>query len=325
MTKIRIGALACSSIARRNVFPVLHDSDAFELTFVASRTEETRKAAAEQYGCSHGTYEELLGRADVDAVYVSTVPSLHYRWAERVLAAGKHLLLEKPFTDSYDTAEALVRLGAARGLVAMEALVYVFHPLYGTVRKLIADGAIGTTRRIEAVFGFPFMPDGDYRNRAELGGGATLDALVYPLSLAVNVAGRAPERYWSTVNASPQHGVDADGALLLDFGAGLTAHVNYGFGMAYRSGYTVWGSDGYLSVDRGFTRPADLPGEIVVSKNQSKTIVSVPPNNHFAGMLDAFAGKIRGRDRDGVNEGSDVLTRMRIISDVYAGAQCTSN
>ena len=115
------------------------------------------------------------------------------------LGKSKHLLVEKTFTHSEVTAAALVEEGKQNQLVVMEALTYVYHPLFGQVRSIAHSGSLGEVRHVEAHFGFPYLPETDIRNQAQLGGGAILDALIYPLSFCLYILGDQYNSYYSNI------------------------------------------------------------------------------------------------------------------------------
>jgi predicted dehydrogenase len=158
------------------------------------------------------------------------------------------------------------------------------------------------------------------RYNASLGGGAILDNLIYPLSLCLNITGRSPENYQFTIKHDEEYQVDARGFLLLNFGD-IAANVNYGFGLSYQNSYSIWGSEGRIRVNRAFTMPGDFTGEIIIETKSNKEVLLVEPADHFSLMLDSFAEKISGSENSGINEGNDILKRMRIISDLYIASK----
>src|SRR5262245_17265154 len=94
--RVRIGVIGCSSVAWRRTLPAIAAGPQTTVQAVASRDPEKAKRFATQFDCVATTYEELLERDDVDAVYLPLPTALHASWGTRVLRAGKHLLLEKP-------------------------------------------------------------------------------------------------------------------------------------------------------------------------------------------------------------------------------------
>lgn len=314
--KVRIGVLGCSSIAERQVVPAILQTDRFELRYVASRTNQKGKLFSEKFKCDFCGYEALISSDQIDAVYLSLPVGLHYQWGKKVVEKGKHLLMEKTFTDSLQKAKEIILLSRNKKLVAMEALAYVYHPLYKKVLSLIKGGEIGQVKHIEAHFGFPLPGENDFRIKPDLGGGAILDALIYPLSFALNVSNETLGKVSHCLRFNNKYRIDEQGSLLIDLGT-IFASINYGFGLMYRNQYCIWGSDGYLMADRVFTRPVDFINEIVlVTPNESKKI-PVVADNQFVNMLNAFADKIFLKSSDSLNEGENITARMKIISELY--------
>ena len=314
---LTIGLLGCSSIARKAILPALHSNNNFDLKYVASRSPEKGKSYAVEFNCDFCTYEDLLNNKNLDAVYVSLPNVLHYKFGKQVLKHNKHLLLDKPFTIWHKEAKELIEFAEKKRLVAMEGLMYVFHPTYKKVAELIEKGYIGEIKHIEATFGFPYMSDDNIRNKAALGGGAILDNMIYPLSLCLNLANRGLENYNYHIKYDKGYQVDGRGFLFLSFG-NIIANVNYGFGLSYQNNYSIWGSKGRIKVNRAFTMPKDYTGEIIIETSHDKKSIVIKPADHFSLMIDCFSKKITGMDISGIDEGQDILRRIKIISDIYS-------
>lgn len=315
--KINIGILGSSAIAERSTIPALLESGLFKLTAIGSRTPAKAERLALKFGCIGTSYVDVLNNSEIDAVYVPLPTGLHYEWGKKVLESGKHLLMEKPFADSYDRSLELIQYAASRKLVAMEGLTYVYHPLIKKVFELINGQQIGKVLFIDAFFGFPELPESDIRNNPSLGGGAILDNLIYPLSFALHLLNNVYEKIDFQIIASEKYGVDSRGFLRIDSGQ-ATAHINYGFGFFYRNSFMVWGDKGTIEVDRAFTRPKDMQGEIVVKKEgQPVSTIVIEPANQFLETVKAFYNKVMGLDHSGVNESNDILSRMKLISEMY--------
>jgi dTDP-3,4-didehydro-2,6-dideoxy-alpha-D-glucose 3-reductase len=314
--KIRIGLIGCSAIAFRSILPAIMSSESYELVMVGSRSLEKSRLFGDQFGCKFGTYEDVLEDTKIDSVYVSLPVGLHAEWGYQVLLSGKNLLLEKTFTTSYDTAMKLISEATVRHLIVMEALPYVYHPLFRQVRDIVFSGLLGNLRLIEARFAFPYLPDTDIRNKAELGGGATLDALVYPLSFCLYIGNSNYTRYSFKTIYEPTRGIDTQGFVQIEW-ENYIAQIAYGFGFMYRNAYTVWGEKAYLTADRVFSRPKGLAGNIHLIQQGRDDVIPIKSADQFQLMLDAFAQKVFGADTSGVNEGEDILNRMKIISSIH--------
>lgn len=133
-------------------------------------------AAAQQIPYASNRTEDILARPDIDAVTIATPPFLHYEMAKQAIAAGKHLLLEKPITLSAAEARELYHLAAARGVVAIVDFEFRCVPAWQLLAEYLQLGYIGQPRLIKidwlvASRANPQRPWNWY-SRRELGGGA---------------------------------------------------------------------------------------------------------------------------------------------------------
>lgn len=311
--KIKIGILGCSSIAERQVIPAIKLSDRFELIAVASRSKEKSEVFSKKFNCLNCSYENLISDIQIDAIYLSLPVNLHYYWGLKIISAGKHLLMEKPFTHSIQTTKKIIAEAKKKKIIAFEVLPYFFHPSYQTIVSQIEKGSIGKIKHIEANFGFPFPPSDNFRYKMELGGGSLLDSMIYPLSFCLNIAGESIKKIKYILKYNKQIGIDTGGVFLLEF-EDISATINYGFGYMYRNNYLIWGSQGYLYGERVFTRPAELSGKITITKQDSENNIFYPAANQFLLMLKSFADRIHGKSKEKYNENSAIIERMQIIS-----------
>ncbi|MGW8484516.1 Gfo/Idh/MocA family protein [Microbacterium sp. NPDC055903] len=164
---------------------------------------------------SYGDWGRMLADSAVDIVYIATPHSTHARLAIEALAAGKHVLIEKPMaTDAVDAAR--IHDAAARsGRFAMEAMWMRFNPAYRAALQASDVGELGEVRSVRASFGLPFASPDSPRWSAERASSTVLDQAVYAVTLAIDVLGR-PDR------------VQASGRLRPD-GVDLSAHMTFGY------------------------------------------------------------------------------------------------
>ncbi|WP_133909876.1 Gfo/Idh/MocA family protein [Streptomyces sp. NBC_00582] len=292
---VRIGVLGCADIARRRMLPALAAVEDTEIAAVASRDVETAARTAMPYGCRVvADYAELVTLPDVEAVYVPLPVALHAPWVEAALRAGKHVLAEKPLTTDPERSRALFALARRSGLVLWENVMFVHHAQHTAVRRLVADGVIGELRSFHAAFAVPRRPDGDIRLVPELGGGALWDVGVYPVRAAVHFLG-AGLRVAGAVLTRDRYGreVDTAGGVLLRTADGVVAHLEFGLDHAYGSSYTLWGSEGRVTVEHAFTPPAGhRPVLRVVDRTGPREIV-LEPDDQVANTVRGFARAVR--------------------------------
>ena len=220
---VRWGILGPGRISRKFAAG-LREAAGAELVAVGSRDAGRAAAFAAEFGAprSHGTYEDLAADSAVDAVYIGTPHAYHEAHALVCLAAGKHVLCEKPLALNAAQAARMIAAARTRRLVLMEAMWTRFLPAIVRVREVVASGRIGDVRMVSADFGFRAEFDPASRLFApELGGGALLDLGIYPLNLASMLCGE-PVEIQTTANLGST-GVDEESAILLRHAEGRLA------------------------------------------------------------------------------------------------------
>ncbi len=249
MAALRWGILGGSSrISMKAVAPAIEASERGELVAVASRA-----------GGGDHPYAELLGRPDIDIVYVPLPNGLHRQWVTAALATGKHVLCEKPLGMNATEAEELFDTAEAAGRVLIEAYMAPFHPRAQAVERMLAEGALGALRAMHTAFSFPLVtsrPD-DHRLDPVLGGGASLDVGIYCTAPMLWAAGREPLDVVATaVWQAP--GVDRSLAGFLDFGGGLAGAFDVSFELPVRQRLEIAGTDAMITTEWAFN-PGTAP------------------------------------------------------------------
>ncbi|ROS73161.1 putative dehydrogenase [Curtobacterium sp. PhB130] len=160
----------------------LHANSDQRVVAVGSRSPERAAAFAARHGVptAHGSYEALVADPTVDVVYVASPHPQHLEHALLAIAAGKHVLVEKPMTTSEADTRRLASAARDAGVFAMEAMWTRYLPGTTVIAQLLADGELGDVRLAMVDVGWPHEPDPNDRmfDRAQ-GGGALLDAGVY--------------------------------------------------------------------------------------------------------------------------------------------------
>ncbi len=216
---------------------------------VAARDVSRGKAYAEQHGIErvHASYADLVRDPDVDLVYIGTPPAFHAELALAAIAAGKSVLVEKPF--SLDSNEAAMVRNAARvsGVHVFEAMHSLHHRLFARILDIVRGGGIGAVRGIEASFIAPIAQADPFRWRRELGGGALMDLGVYPLAWVRRLLGN--DFCVTSCDTVFRQGVDESFVARLEYAGGLTCVVTSSMaGPSPEARLVVRGDDGILDV-----------------------------------------------------------------------------
>jgi predicted dehydrogenase len=235
--------------------------DEVELVAVAGRDPARTASFAQRYGIPHPVdVDGLLGRDDVDLVYVATTHESHLELALAALAAGKPVLVEKPLTVDAAEGEQLVAAARTAGLFAMEAMWMRFNPAVRRLTELLVAGEIGSPRTALATFGFPVPLGGRLWDPARAGG-SLLDQGVYPLTFADLVHGE-PATIAATGSrlgyAGSDTGVDTEVGMLLGYADGGQSVLASSIRATLPLTASVGGELGRIELDAPFWGTAGL-------------------------------------------------------------------
>jgi D-xylose 1-dehydrogenase (NADP+, D-xylono-1,5-lactone-forming) len=326
MARVRWGVLSTASIGRL-VIEATRAADHAEFVAVASRDATRARAFAGELGleASFGSYEELLASAVVDAVYVPLPVSLHAEWTVKALAAGKHVLCEKPLATSAADAAGCFDAAAAAGRHCAEGLMYRHHPQTTLARELVAGGAIGRLAYVRAALSVSVEP-GDIRRSVELGGGALGDLGCYCLS-AIRLFAGEPSQVSAVQVRDGAAGVDLRMAATLRLPAGVLAQLDIALDLTRRDELELVGTEGRLTVpDPWLCRAAHLE----LSRDGRVERIPVDPDGAFALTdpehdvyrieLDTVSAVIAGGREPSLGR-SDAIAQATVLEALYRSAE----
>jgi predicted dehydrogenase len=192
---VRIGVLGAARIAPAALMRPARVVDGVEVGAIAARDRRRAEAFAARHGVPavHDSYAALLADESLDAVYIPLPNGLHGQWTLAALAAGKHVLCEKPFTSNAAQARQVAAAAQGSGRVVMEAFHYRYHPLARRMAEIVSGGELGRIQRVEAAMCFPLPRFSDIRYDFSLAGGALMDAGCYAVHALRLLAPGEPE------------------------------------------------------------------------------------------------------------------------------------
>lgn len=317
MKPVKLGVLGVSKHYSLRIHIPVMKSPKIELTALGSRSlERSTKAAAELgFEKAYGSYEEVLADPDVEMVYIPLPNDVHAEWIKKCADAGKAVLCEKPVAMNADEAADAFTYAESRGVLAMEAFMYRFHPQWVRAKELIDIGEIGEVQTIHTIFSYKLEDRTNIRNRMETGGGGLYDIGCYAISTARFLLGREPEKVIATISRDPVDGTDTLTSAILDFG-GTRTIFTVGTRMAARQKVSVYGSGGNLTVVRPFNAYPDVPMTLVVDSGDGPREIKCGPVDQYALMFEAFAKALR----DGAPAPtlpSDAIANMKVIDAAF--------
>ena len=321
MKKIKVGVMGCAKIALRSVIPAIQSIDGFELVAIASRSQEKAAAAAQKFNCEAiEGYQNLLDRADIEMIYMPLPTGLHDEWMHKTLEAGKHILVEKSLASTEESAQKVVEKARKKCLLLMENFMFQYHSQHAFVKKMIADGLIGEVRLFRSSFGFPPLPNDNFRYDKALGGGALLDAATYTIKASQLFLGY--DLSVKAANLSQPEGSEVElyGGAYLSNPAGQIAEVGFGFDNFYQCNYEIWGSKGKITADRAFTPGATFKPKIILEQQDHYQEFHVKAENHFVNLLKAFLAILQEKSaaKEALFEAqyAEILHQSRLLEEV---------
>jgi predicted dehydrogenase len=320
MPALRIGILGAARIAPAAMIRPAQSSDEVEVVAVAARDAERARAFASKHGVPRvaGSYQELVDDPDIDAVYNPLPNGLHGRWTLAALAAGKHVLCEKPFTANAAEARTVVEAAERAGVVVMEAFHYRYHPLFARARQLLDDGAIGKVEHIDTWMCFPLPKRSDIRWQLDLAGGATMDAGCYALHMLRHLSDAEPQVTRARARLrSPQ--VDRLMQADISFADGRTGRATCSMWSWHvlHIGFRVVGDAGTLRALNPLA--PQMYHRLVVRGPGGRRVEHATRRHTYAFQLDAFADAVL-RSVPPMTGPADAVANMALIDDVYRAA-----
>lgn len=223
--RIRWGIAGTGVIAHAFAMDLELSPDA-EVVAVGSRSQASADSFADGFGIPHRHvgYDALAADPHVDAVYVAVPHTSHEDVALTAIAAGKAVLVEKPFAVNAAQAERMIDAARAAGVFLMEAMWVRFLPHQIALRDMQAEGKIGEVRSLVVDRGEVLSSDPKHRVlNPELAGGALLDLGVYPISFASMLMG-TPDRVEALATKTAT-GVDAQTSMVFGYPNGAHALI----------------------------------------------------------------------------------------------------
>lgn len=304
MDKLRWGILGAARVNER-LLPAIIEAPNSQLFAIASRRTGAAKATLEKYAPNasgvtcYDDLDALVNDKNVEAIYCPMANEEHAEWALKAIAAGKHVLIEKPMAIRVQDIEAIEAAGKKAKVKVMEGFMYRFHPQHAKVRELIESGLIGDVLSCRASFSFLMPPARMYRINRPMsqGGGALWDIGPYAIHALRWCFGgnKAPLEPISVIAQAKlnEHGADTVMSGVLDFGQDAQGRARYGhfdisFERARKAEYEIIGDKGAIKCHNMWAYPSDDPVIGWEAGGKSETL-TLPKANHFNLEIEHFS------------------------------------
>jgi predicted dehydrogenase len=317
---VKIGCLGAARIAPAALIkPCAATNGDVVCAAIAARDPAKARAFAAKHNIPtvHSTYDELLEDDSLDAIYNPLPNGLHALWTLRALAAGKHVLCEKPFAANADEAAVVASAADSSGLVVMEAFHWRYHPVAARMLEIVGSGSLGSVRHVEAALCFPLPRFKDIRWDLSLAGGSLMDAGCYPVHMVRTLAGAEPT-VTSAHSKVHSPGVDRYTRADFSFADGRTGRITTGMWSARLMALhvKVVGSQGTMKV---FNPTAPHMFHRITVTGPKKRHERVPGGPTYEFQLAAFrAAVVDGAPT--LTPPSESIRNMATIDAIYRAA-----
>jgi len=298
---LRLGILGTGGIVRLAV-PQMQQFAGVEIAAIASRSQDKAAAIAQELSIptAHGSYEALIADPTLEAIYIALPITMHTEWTLKALAAGKHVLCEKPLAPSSDEVRRVNAEAARRNLVVMEGFMVRHHPQWRAVTRIIADGRIGQVRAVQGML--TRTPPNAFdpaaiANRPDLAGGVLLDGGCYMVHLARLAFGTEPKRVAAVADVEAAVGVATYFSAMMEFDAGV-ASFTLSSRLRRFQRFLIVGTEGSLDV-RVPVMPHPTRATQVVADYSDTPLTADPevldfgPVPSFRAQIEGFVGTVR--------------------------------
>jgi len=213
MKKYKVGLIGFSIGGYVFHAPFIASNPDLELNKVTARKADQQQMLAERYPEAVGVLsaDDIINDPEVDIVVVATSNDVHYSLTKQALEAGKHVIVEKPFTNTSAEADELISLAKEKGLLLSVHHNARFHSDYKTVQRLLAEEKLGRVVSYEARFDRfrNFLRPGAWREQAGPGSGIHYDLGAHLIDQSLQLFGH-PEAVFADLR------VQRDGAEAID-------------------------------------------------------------------------------------------------------------
>ena len=294
---IRWGILGAAKFAREHMAPAIHASAGAELAALAT-SDPARADAFKAFAPGlkvHASYDALLADPTIEAVYIPLPNHLHVEWTLKALAAGKHVLTEKPICLKAPEIAQIIKARDASGLLAAEAYMIVHHPQWQRARDLVQSGAIGKLTHVDGVFTYDNRADpGNIRNKPETGGGGIYDIGVYTYGSARFVTGAEPDALEARIQT--ENGVDtwaqATGIMAGPMGR-FTYSAITSMRLHNRQEMSFHGDKGVIRLSAPFNANVFAEAQLELRQGMTVTTERWPGVNQYVLQVQNFGDSIR--------------------------------
>jgi predicted dehydrogenase len=324
--KVRWGVLGAALIATQKVIPAMQFGEWSEVSAIASRDPRRAQTTASELGIAkaYGSYEELLRDPEIEAIYNPLPNQLHIPWTLKAIAAGKHVLCERPLSLTAEEAKPLLAARDRAGVKVGEAFMVRTHPQWLRTREIVESGQIGALRSVVGFFSYFNRDPANIRNVAEWGGGGLMDIGCYPITTSRFVYRQEPVRAMGLIEHDPDMKIDRLTSAILDFPSGHAIFTCSTQLVPYQR-MQFFGTTGRIEVEIPFNAPKDRPCRIFIDDGRDYSGGGIKTEEFATVDQYTIQGDVFSR---AIREGGDVpvsienaIKNMSVIDAIFRSAE----
>jgi len=327
MKTINWGILGAARVNQR-LLPAIENNPHSKLLMLASRRDGAAQDCIHQYAKDPNNikasqnFDEVILHPDIDAIYIPLANEEHTEVALKAIQHKKHVLIEKPMALTQKEVIQITKAAKDNNVLVMEGFMYVFHPQFDFIQKMIASGQLGQIQYAHSMFSFPIQPARYYRiNRSMLdGGGAHWDIGPYAIHTLRQVMGGVVKRAFASAKLNT-HQADMAMSGILEFKDSRRATFDISFECVRRSEFEIFGDKGRLKCHTVWQHEDD---EALVSyelDGDKATTEKIPKCNHFDLEINHFVDCILNNKESDKLSMNDAIHQAATMEAVYQSIQ----
>src|SRR5215831_16745213 len=297
------------------------------VAFVSGHPDKANKLA-QTYGVSskniynYQNYDSIRDNPEVDIIYIVLPNGMHAEYTVRGLAAGKHVLTEKPMANTPAECHEMIDAARKAGRKLMVAYRCRYEPYNQEAIRIARSHELGPTKVILADAGWAIGDPTQWRlNKKLAGGGSLMDIGIYALQASRYLSGEEPIEVnavmYNTPGDSRFKEVEETINFQLRFPSGILANCTSSYGYASQSHYRVLGTEGWLEMD-----PATIYSGLRMKVFRGGVLEErfLPVRDHFSLEMDHMSGCVMD-NKEPLTPGEEGLRDLKVMIAIYEAAR----
>ena len=278
MIKKTIGIIGPGYHFEKNIISVLKKNRFFKIKSILRNKRKKYK--------NYKTLNEIdFFKEKFDFVYISCPNKLHEKYIIKSLKSGSHVICEKPFLTSDDKLKDILILSKKNKKLIFETFMYLYHPLFHKLKKLINEKKRGKLRYVVSNFRFPSLNKNNQRYKKKLGDGFFYDAAVYQISVENYLFKNSLINKKEIEQLKIRKKVDLKGYFVIK-NKNFNRFYFWGEGQNYTNNIEFFFNNSCIYVDRFFSKLKNQPTYIKIFENDKiKSIKFNGNEDHFKNMF----------------------------------------